>query len=64
MKMYCPECNNRTTVVESRVVDDVVVRKRKCKTCGGVFYTEEIEVLNHDTLTEFRKRYLRENKGR
>ena len=55
--MFCPECNNRTTVVESRVVDDVVVRRRKCNSCGHAFHTEEIEVLNHDTLTEFRKRY-------
>lgn len=56
MKVHCPKCDNKTLVVESRIVDDVVVRKRKCKTCGDVFYTEEIEVLNHETLTEFRKR--------
>ena len=56
MKVYCPKCNGRTHVVDSRIVDDVVARKRKCNGCGNIFYTEEIEVLNNDTLKEYRKR--------
>ena len=51
--MLCPECNNKTRVIDSRVVEDVVVRKRKCKNCNYIFYTEEIEVVNSDTLKMF-----------
>ena len=53
MKMLCPECNSKTRVTDSRVVEDVVVRKRKCKKCNCVLYTEEIEVVNSDTLKMF-----------
>lgn len=51
--MYCPECNNKTRVIDSRVVEDVVVRKRKCKECGYILFTEEIEVVNDETLKIF-----------
>lgn len=60
--MFCPECNNRTLVIDSRTVDDTVGRKRKCKVCGHVFYTEEIEVVNNETLKEFGKRYRGDKK--
>lgn len=61
--MLCPECNNKTRVTDSRVVEDVVVRKRKCTNCKNIFYTEEIEVFTGDTLKMFYSG-VRENKKR
>lgn len=51
--MNCPKCGGKTSVEDSRTLDDVVARKRMCKECGHWFYTEEIEVVNNDTLREW-----------
>ena len=41
-KMHCPECQHaETKVVDSRVSNDAVRRRRECLHCGGRFTTYE-----------------------
>lgn len=42
--MECPECDNRTRVLDSRRYAGAVYRKRECKTCHFRFWTEELEI--------------------
>lgn len=42
--MICPECEGKTKVIDSRVVEENVFRKRECKECGKIIYTEETEI--------------------
>lgn len=39
--MICPKCDKKTHVIGTFTEGAVVVRRRKCKTCGNVFYTTE-----------------------
>jgi transcriptional regulator NrdR family protein len=39
--MKCTECGNKTKVIESGAWKGSFHRKRKCMTCGKVFYTSE-----------------------
>ena len=39
--MNCPDCGGDTCVRCSRTLSDKVLRYRRCKECGKVFYTEE-----------------------
>ena len=39
--MVCPHCGGKTKVMETRDWENTVVRRRKCKACGQLFYTEE-----------------------
>lgn len=41
--MYCPKCNGKTAVIDSRADGVSVCRKRKCKQCGNIFFTSERE---------------------
>ena len=41
--MTCPVCESKTSVQDSRDFGDHIVRRRKCKSCGHAFYTEEID---------------------
>ena len=41
--MFCPKCGEKTTVLESRAVEEEVFRRIKCRKCGYMFYTEEFE---------------------
>ena len=42
--MECPNCGEKSKVVDSRKVELNVFRVRECKTCGLRFYTEETEI--------------------
>ena len=41
--MMCPVCNKKTVVTETRYLDSRRFRRRRCKDCNYVFYTEETE---------------------
>ena len=41
--MFCPKCNAKTKVIDSRICEEEVFRRRKCNECGYIFYTEEFE---------------------
>lgn len=40
--MHCPKCGGDTTVIDSRVYEDHVKRRRLCLKCGKRFSTKEI----------------------
>lgn len=39
--MLCPDCGNKTKVIDSRTDGKCVLRRRKCVKCGLVFFTSE-----------------------
>ena len=39
----CEECESKTIVVDSRYCMGTQFRKRKCKKCNKIFWTQEIE---------------------
>lgn len=39
--MNCPKCKTKLTVQETRVVGDVVIRRRLCPVCRALYYTRE-----------------------
>lgn len=39
--MVCPHCGGKTKVVDSRAMDNTVIRRRRCDKCGQNTYTEE-----------------------
>lgn len=41
--MVCPECKSESEVVCSRKYEGTVIRRRMCKKCRYVFYTQELE---------------------
>jgi len=43
--MICPLCGGKTKTLDSRDKEGYTKRRRKCESCGYVFYTEELEVL-------------------
>lgn len=45
--MKCPACNGDTEVIESRGNSDVTIRRRHCKKCDRMFYTQE-ECIKYD----------------
>ena len=62
--MYCPKCGGRTQVTFTGTLEDLVARLRVCKECGHRFCTEEIEVLNDDSILMVYKRKNEERKKR
>ena len=54
--MNCIVCNNKTTTRETRtLLSGVVVRRRKCLSCGYKFFTVEEEVDYDDIRQEYRE---------
>lgn len=41
--MVCEICGGKSGVIDTISQDDAVYRKRKCKECGHIFYTEEVD---------------------
>lgn len=39
--MKCPKCKKDTRVIETKKLTNVVIRIRKCPSCGHIFETEE-----------------------
>ncbi|MGH9771596.1 MAG: hypothetical protein ACRD4Q_07850 [Candidatus Acidiferrales bacterium] len=42
--MKCPQCKNehaKTRVIDSQVIEYVVMRRRECPACGSRFVTQE-----------------------
>ena len=46
MKMLCRDCGEPCTVVDCVGNAEYVYRRRKCKSCGYVMYTEEYEMID------------------
>lgn len=50
MVMECPECSGNTKVLDSRKYAGAVYRKRECKSCNFIFWTEELEIDNNSKV--------------
>ena len=48
--MYCPDCDVKTKVLDSRVFDGDVLRKRRCPRCKKIIYTEEFISLDQESV--------------
>jgi len=46
--MFCKTCNKRTEVINSRLKQDTVLRRRVCE-CGERFTTKEVVVVLRKT---------------
>lgn len=64
--MNCPVCGESTGVLVSRRECDAVYRYRKCKACGYLFHTTELESgaedfrrVQNDAQRQSRKRRKR-----
>ena len=53
--MRCSKCGWELKVIESRSIDDVVIRYRVCKNCGNNIYTEECIVEHGKIKAKFAK---------
>ncbi len=63
--MECPECSNKTKVLDTRKYSGAVYRKRKCKSCGFTFWTEEIELdKNADIIKTVQATYRMRSRDR
>lgn len=62
--MYCPNCNGKTTVKESRKVEMNVYRHRVCTVCGYDFYTEETEIEDTEGMRYYWLNQVRERRGK
>ena len=62
--MDCLNCGCETKVVDSIPYADTVYRRRKCLTCGFVYWTEELEVIDKKIIADARRhKKLKEKKG-
>ena len=63
--MTCPECSGKVCVVDLVNADDnTTYRKRKCKSCGHIFYTVEFEVVSYESIKDEWNRCYRKTKER
>lgn len=54
--MICLACNSKTSVIVTRLIQDGrIVRRRRCPSCGYVFYTAEEAVDYEDIKDQFLK---------
>ncbi len=44
--MNCPVCGKKSVVMETRNTPESIHRRRKCTSCGQLFYTQE-RVMEH-----------------
>ena len=49
--MICPECGGKTTVIDCARNIRMVIRRRKCKNCGQLYFTEERFIEAQDGRT-------------
>lgn len=55
--MNCPVCREKTSVTDTVRGSKSVHRKRWCKKCGRIFYTEEHVVESPERYCELRHEY-------
>jgi len=56
--MDCPNCGAKSLISDTRTIDRVTYRRRKCSKCKYLFYTEEIE---NDAARDALNRVYHEN---
>ena len=60
--MNCPVCGEMSRVLDSKRDCESVHRKRQCKECKRIFYTEEYEAKSGFNFSEASCAYRRELK--
>ncbi len=53
--MTCPKCSGKTEVCDTFLREDSVLRRRRCRECGHVFRTLEVDEDFYIKMTERRK---------
>ena len=53
--MTCPNCGDKTIVINSRPHEDNTYRRRECVSCGQRFSTVEIDVDMYKKLVVIKK---------
>ena len=53
--MTCPKCSGKTEVCDTYLREDSVLRRRRCRECGHVFRTLEVDEDYLTKMTERRK---------
>lgn len=62
--MNCPKCSGEVRARDTiHTAENEIYRKRKCISCGHVFYTLEFEVENNDSFQAEWRRILRTKKN-
>lgn len=52
--MVCPKCQNpKTKVKDSRILTEIVYRKRVCEKCRYTFNTSEHQITNENELAYY-----------
>ncbi len=67
MTMTCPKCEGKSTVINTAVDVDEVVRLRRCLSCNYRFYTAERDIdpsYGYDVINRIRGRLRYKNKKR
>lgn len=54
--MNCPECGRKTQVYETRIVGEVVYRRRHCAQCNDTVVTKEVIAEGETIPTSWRVR--------
>ena len=50
--MTCPNCGGNTKVIDSRLQEDSVYRRRECMVCKKRFSTTEIDLEMYQKITK------------
>lgn len=61
--MKCPVCGQNTEVVESRSRDLTTIRRRRCRKCDKLFYTNEEPMDYHEGSAKMLDIYNKKYKG-
>lgn len=62
--MICERCGGWTYVVTTRKGSEGVIRRRKCKTCGHIFCTEEVVIDRYEGETRMHINHMEEKHER
>lgn len=60
--MTCPNCFEKTKVIDSRHEDDFIRRRRVCTNCNYRFFTVELDEDYYERLAKERSRHERQRK--
>jgi len=62
--MYCPKCNFKSGVKDSRICEsgNYVYRRRKCLACKYIWTTHEREAIGINELVTFKKKTNKKKK--
>lgn len=54
----CPDCHNKTQVVNSRVRNGNTCRRRKCIDCNIIYSTREITEIEYRNFQRYKRKII------